>query len=280
MSVGGDQIPNGNAGRGADETAPAPEIERRDDFFVGYLGRLPAASRALIATVVVGLVVGFLGGAWAIGASQADPGPAGFGRALTLEGVIYAEPYPYLRTPPADGFPNGRTVTLGSARGKYGVQTEASEFDGRSVEVRGPTINRGDIVSIQVGWNGRAGAHRVTPIEADLAARLSPVEDLGRWRIRGEICDGKCWLGAMRPGRGLAHKACANFCVIGGSPALFVTEAPIEGEEFLLLADSEGRTPGPELLDRVAERITLEGEVERHGDLLIFKADLATGLAR
>ncbi len=78
----------------------------------------------------------------------------------------------------------------------------------------------------------------------------------------------------MRPGVGLAHKACANLCIIGGIPPVFVTTTPLMGSEFFLLADENGEPLSSEVEDWVALLISLEGEVERRDDLMIFKVNL------
>ena len=246
----------------------------KDDFFIGYLGRLPAAARSAMAAFVVCFVAAFVGGALALGAAQSDPGDGGPAGRATLRGVIYAQPYPHLRLPPEPEHPLGRTIALNSARGKRGVQAEAAEFDGQTVEVTGGRLMRGEVETVQVGWRG--GAHRITPIEEDMAAKLTPVEPLGRWRIAGEICDSKCYLGVMRPGRGLAHKACANLCVIGGAPAVFVAAGPVEGDDFMLLADIGGGPLPSAYRDLTALLISVEGDLERRGELLVFKVDLST----
>ena len=98
-------------------------------------------------------------------------------------------------------------------------------------------------------------------------------EPLGRWRLAGEMCDGKCLAGAMRPGRRLAHKACANLCVIGGVPPVFVSTQPVEGETYFLLAGPDGGPLTMDMLTHMAAFVTLEGEIERRGDLLILKID-------
>lgn len=243
----------------------------RDDFFIGYLGRLPAALRAPIGLAAVGLLLGFAGGGLALSAFQDDPGPAGFAGGATIQGVMRAAPYPHLRLDPTPAHPEGRTRLL-VRPGKRGVQDLAERFEGRRVEARGVWIRRGEIEMLQLG-------SALTPLE-DAAAAPAPPEDLGRWRISGEICDGKCVFGAMRPGRGLAHKACANLCLIGGAPPVLVATAPVAAggleTEFLLLADPKGRALDLDALrDRTALLLSMEGALERRGDLLVFKTDLA-----
>jgi hypothetical protein len=101
-------------------------------------------------------------------------------------------------------------------------------------------------------------------------------EPLGRWRLVGEICDGKCYAGVMRPGNGIAHLACADLCLLGGVPPVFVSTGDIDGENFFWLADADGGPLPDEFYPYVALRIGVEGEVERRDDIMIFKIDLST----
>ena len=89
----------------------------------------------------------------------------------------------------------------------------------------------------------------------------------------GEICDGKCETGAMRPGNGLAHRACAILCLAGGVPPVFVTAGPVEGSGFLLLAGADGGPIPASLRALTALRVVIDGTLERRGDLLVFRAD-------
>ena len=96
-------------------------------------------------------------------------------------------------------------------------------------------------------------------------------EHLGRWRLSGEICDGKCAAGAMRPGSGASHKACANLCISSGLPPVLALGRPFEGREVLILAGENGGPVPGELLDRVGILVTLEGDARRLGDAIIFQ---------
>jgi hypothetical protein len=79
-----------------------------------------------------------------------------------------------------------------------------------------------------------------------------------------------------RPGEGLAHKACASLCVLGGVPPVFVATAPVDGSVFMLIA-GEGDAPMPDALrDLIGVRVMLDGDAERVGDLVVFHADAKT----
>ena len=117
----------------------------------------------------------------------------------------------------------------------------------------------------------RGGRNGISAVEG--AASKQTREPLGRWKLAGEICDGKCLAGAMRPGRGLAHKACANLCLLGGVPPVFVSTQEVDGSEFLLITGPDGDALPKSAYDYVAQFITVEGDVERRGDLLVFRMD-------
>lgn len=234
-------------------------------FFIGFLPA-PRGMRPLL--FLIGAVIIALFGAvgWSIGSTQPDPGPGAFMARETVMGVLEHRPYPMVHvTTGSDRIPAGRTILL-SGGGKRGVAERAEVIEGLAF-VSGPLIARGELQMIQVrgGNNGlRATDGEVPEIE---------VEPLGRWRLAGEICDGKCLAGAMRPGTGLAHKACANLCLIGGVPPVFVSSQPVEGEAFMILGHIDGGPLGDEILDSVAVYISVEGTLERRGGALVFLID-------
>ncbi|MEL6769351.1 MAG: hypothetical protein AAFP17_19395 [Pseudomonadota bacterium] len=249
--------------------------EPRDEpFFVGYLP-LPRALRPFLAIAGGALLLAAaILGYW-VAATMPDPGPARFrfdmGR-QTVTGVLMEGAYPVLRvTEGNDAIPAGHTLML-SGGGKNGVQERAAPHIGGLVTVSGVLLQRGPLDMLQV----RGAADGLQPADGEAPA-LRPAEPLGRWRLTGELCDGKCYVGAMRPGRGLSHKACANFCVVGGVPMVFVATAPIPGAgpnaDFLLVTGPEGGTVPQRLLDMSSMPVALEGTVERLGDLLVLRAD-------
>lgn len=245
-----------------------------DDFFVGYIGGVPRGSRSLILLVILTFVGAMAGAGYFISAMQPDPGPGRFFfQHKTFTGILETAPYPLVRVAPNESYPNGHTLLL-AGQGKRGVQVQAAALSGQVVDVGGVLLKRGTIDMLQVG--------RRVPLQASVdglsndardAIDLS-VTDLGTWRLTGEICDGKCYVGAMRPGTGIAHKACANLCLNGGVPAVFVSTAPVEGGEFFLLSDRDGNPIGDELQKYVAARVQVDGQIERRGDLMVFKVDL------
>jgi len=243
---------------------------RDSGFFIGWAPKVPRSLRGFLAVVCIGV----LGGAALLGlglsASVDDPGGGAFDWAAgeqTLRGTLTPLPYPLLHLPPSAQHPLGHTVLL-SGNGKNGAAVEPA-LAGSMVDATGVMLKRGSIDMMQVGDD--AGLRRATGEPVPPAAVA-----LGRWHLVGEICDGKCWNGAMRPGNGIAHKACANLCLIGGLPAVLVTTTPVAGSTFLLLADADGGPMPESLRPMVGLRISLDGSVERRGDLLVMRATPAS----
>ena len=245
---------------------------KEEPFFVGYLP-LPRDLRGFTIVVSIAVFALFFGAGLMIGSTQDEPPASGFrfdfGR-QTVTGVIELTPYPLLRvTEGNDLIKPGKTMML-TAAGKGGVDMRAMGLNGQLATVSGIVLERGTIDMMQL----RGGRNGISMAEGDAPAQET--EPLGRWRLVGEICDGKCLYGAMRPGRGLAHKACANLCLIGNVPPVFVTSQPVEGQEFMLITGPDETRLPKEAYDFVGQFVTLEGDLERRGDLLILRVDTPT----
>jgi hypothetical protein len=234
-----------------------------ETFFIGWARRVPPRLRGFLGVVSLGAVGGAALLGLTLSASVDDPGGGSFDWASgeqTLQGSMTRLPYPLLHLPASPDHPRGHAVLL-SGVGKNGVVV-APDLEGGSVEATGVMIRRGSIDMMQVGDDvkPRAGGQAVPP-----------AKQLGRWRLVGEICDGKCWTGAMRPGGGIAHKACAQLCLDGEIPPVLVTTAPVEGTTFLLLADADGGPMPAALRPLAGVRLSLDGDVEQRGDVLVLR---------
>jgi hypothetical protein len=201
---------------------------------------------ALAAVTAVALVLG-----------QA-PFPASrfeYGVERNYEGVIEDWPYPMLVA-------RGERYLL-VAPGKHGF--DPAGYAGRRVRLRASLIQRGADRMLQV-----------TPesVEDLGAAHHSPAAvDLGPVRLTGEIVDSKCYLGVMNPGSGKVHRDCAVRCISGGAPPAFIAKDASGDARVLLLAGSNGRVLNREVLDYIAEPLTIEGRLMRRGESMILLAE-------
>lgn len=243
-------------------------------FYVGFLNAIPPGLRVFLPVAALVLICLFAGIGYVAGAGQDDPGDGRFRFDLgpqQVTGVVRTAPYPTLTvTEATDLFAEGHVLML-SGPGKRGAMLDGM-FDQALTRLTGIALQRGQLDMLQVGQPAEM-VHGVVPV-------LPADEPLGRWRLTGEICDGKCLAGAMRPGIGLAHKACANLCLVGDIPPVFVATAPVladmAGSEYLMVAGPDGGPMAPDLLALVGALVEIEGEIIRRGDLLILAADPAT----
>lgn len=242
------------------------------DFFIGWSARTPPSLARFSLTVAALAVAAMVALALALGRAV-DASAGDIIGEIAIAGILETAPYPLLRAPPDASHPSGHAVML-AGDGKYGIGAAANTFAGRAIEARGALVRRGDLDMLVV-----SPEEGLSPSPAPIPPPAAATR-LGRWRVSGEICDGKCTAGVMRPGNGLAHKACASLCLAGGVPAVFVANAPVEGGQFLLLADAAGGPPPAAMADLIAIPVTLEGDVERRDDLLVFHVDWSRARAR
>lgn len=247
-----------------------------EPFFLGWAKRPGPGLGRFLAVAALAVLAGLPLAGLVLGALADDPADARFAtvpgavtpddlpQPAALRGLLLDGPTPLLHLPADAAHPRGRTLLL-SGDGKVGGPFDAAAARGRLVAVDGFVLRRG---SIEMLVSGTPPVLLEDPAPAPPAA-----EPLGRWRITGEICDGKCAAGGMRPGTGLAHRACATLCLDGDIPAVFVAVQPVAGHAFLVLADAAGGAPLPGLRDLIGRRVTLEGAVERRGDILVFRAE-------
>lgn len=239
--------------------------ERPGDFYVGYLP-VPPGLRTVVRRIVLALLGGALFVAGLSAWSQSDPGGAVWddGHERTWTGRAVAVPYPHLQI---DGPPGA--VLLVVEMGKFGGGQRLAPFDGQHVRVRGFLLAR----------DGRRMIELAGEADAIVALPTAPAELLPRSTgevatLMGEVVDSKCYLGAMKPGAGKTHKACATRCVAGGIPPVLVVHA--DGRRtYYLLTDRDGRRPGDALLPFVGETIGVTGRVGALGGWRTLAIDVA-----
>lgn len=245
-------------------------MSRDDDFFIGWSSDASKVDRRFM----LGASFALIAGGGALGAALAfDRPPVGDGfwdqgTARTLRGVLSRDAYPALRTRDLDGAP--RTVLLVTS-GKTAPQIAARYFD-NATEVTGTLITRGRHAMMAV-----AGIEQVSmPLDSASELDVPASVDRGPVKLVGEILDAKCWFGAMRPGYGKTHKACATLCARGGLPLAFCQLGICgEGAEAPLILDQDGRAFGRAILPLVADPVLLQGRLFEAGDVLRIHAPLS-----
>jgi hypothetical protein len=250
-------------------TPPHDDVE----FFVGYLPLSAGFKRKLLA-IAVGLLLLLLAAGYALASTTHGAGPAKFSFAKSdgTLGVLTTEPTAVLWTldPSVAGGVRGSLLVRS---GKFGLAPRNRELAGRSVRVTGQSLERDGQRMIELAKEPLpADGEQSDSERALLAGRTA--QSLGEVRLSGEIEDSKCYLGRMRPGDKRTHRACAQLCISGGIPAIFVSRDPAGTARQLLLADRQGHSIDRALLPFVAEPIEIEGELTRIGNLFVLKTSL------
>lgn len=237
-----------------------------DPFFIGWQGELARPTRRFLLTAGAGLAAGAGALGLGLGAAAPHPGPGLWdqGRKVAVTGTIYPEPYPHLLT--EDLGEGLRTVLLvGAGKDRISVRP-ALTFTG--VAVTGTLIVRGEHAMMAVDG--------VYPDPAPGRVLPGPEKDLGEVMMTGEILDAKCWFGAMRPGHGKTHKACAALCAKGGLPLAFCeTGRCSDGKAALLFLNARGQAFGPDVLELVADPVMVRGRIVEVTGLRQIRVSLA-----
>jgi hypothetical protein len=257
----------------------------RDEFFIGWLP-VPRNYARFLRWVIVGLLLAAGGTAATLAFHQRDPGTGRWDSdtLVTLDGIAYTRPYAMIRVPGEDAGAAPRTLLL-VEDGKFSALPRVEQFvqgrlDGQPVRVTGTVLHRDGRGMLELA-DGEKGMRRLTQEEERQLPPLgwpSPVVLAERITLRGEIIDPKCYLGAMKPGGGKTHKACAMLCISGGVPPMLVTRDPDKHETFYLVTTADGGLANELVVDFVGEPVEVSGRLERHGDLLLLQ--IAAGGAR
>jgi hypothetical protein len=256
-------------------TGSPADSARPDEFFIGWL-KMPPGYQRFVRTVVAVLLFLATTMAWILPARQQSPGTAVWESAqTTLEGLVLAEPYPILRVADPASSSGIRSILL-VEEGKHGAAARVMPFAGRTVRVTGTFLHRDDRWMLELAPNDSAVQSLDSLTRETRQALAAPKKSaLGRVNLQGEIIDPKCYLGAMKPGGGKTHKACAILCISGGIPPMFVTRDEAGHETFYLLTTTAGGPLHDQILPFAGDVVELAGELELDADLNVLRIDVS-----
>ena len=86
----------------------------------------------------------------------------------------------------------------------------------------------------------------------------------------GEIVDSKCFLGVMKPGDGPIHKACADLCLRGDIPPMFIANNSAGELVGYLLTNANGNSAATKFSQLTAEKVHITGQLKLRGELPII----------
>lgn len=241
----------------------------KDEFFIGWADPGPQTRRNFLGLAATATAVG-IGVAAAMGRVSTPPGDGHWdGEDVRIfNGIASLDPYPMLRTLDDEGRP--RTYLLAS-QGKCGVASRVRAYANQPARLRGSLLKRGDHAMIALA----DGPNWMETLQGALDPRLAipPDQILRDISVSGEILDAKCWYGAMRPGHGKPHKACASLCIRSGlPPALFVFGRDPRLHP-VILTDSLGAGANALVLPYIGEGVRVRGTLVQRGDLLLLRLE-------
>ncbi|MDY6936316.1 MAG: hypothetical protein SWY16_01515 [Cyanobacteriota bacterium] len=239
-----------------------------DEFYVNYASVPPSYRRFLIrfipllvaGVVLFALVLSGIHDQFNLGKIQGN---------FELEGLLVGEPVPHLVVPRSgdvsSNVPFSRYVLSGT--GKTSPKAEVLEQVGKWVKLDGIVVSRNHLSVI--------AARSAEPIEPpeNVISTPNAGTSLGEYSLVGEIVDGKCYPGVMKPGQTKTHRGCAIRCLSGGVPAVFRVQNDRNDVMYFLLADEAGQAVNDRILDLVADPIRITGEVMQYDDMFVLQAD-------
>lgn len=245
---------------------PDPET-----FFVGYVDGVATSTRRHLARwiALALLVVVTAGGAAAALQNESRAGLFEFGVVRSFAGWVDHTPHPVLVVPHTDGSADTSRYLL-TAFGKSGADHLFDADDANAwYTFDGTLVLRDGHTMVEVA----AGTVRATAPPEGRLRPASETVDLGTVTLRGEIVDSKCFLGVMKPGNAKSHRACAVRCISGGVPPVLLVRDTRGYATYYLLVDEDGGAINERVLALVALPVSITGELERHGDLFVLRAD-------
>lgn len=244
---------------------PDPKPSQDDPFYVGYLP-IPPRHLRFVRRLVWVLLIWIIALGVGIAARMRPAGDAVWHTAAerAWTGTITLDPYPMLI--PDDG--SGPLLIV--EMGKHGAHPRVAPLDNHTAEVRGYLLERDGrrIIELAPDDTALASFGRAPAIPSDQASPGIAAT------LTGEIVDGKCYLGAMKPGDGITHKSCATLCVRGGLPPMLVSNENGRPVFRLLLVDGSTSLAEP-VLGLIAEPVRVEGELAEINGLPVIRTTAA-----
>lgn len=246
----------------------ASESSPKDEFYMNY-APIPSSYRGFLVRFIPLLVIGAILFAVVLPGLHNQFNSGKIQGGAELEGLLVAEPVPHLVVPrPGNvmsNVPFSRYILSGT--GKTAPLAPVVDHLGKWVKLSGIVVSRNHLSVI--------AARSAEPVDPPSTVTLTPGagNSLGQYSLTGEILDGKCYPGIMKPGRSKTHRACAIRCISGGVPAVFRVQNDRDDILYFLLADEQGQALSDRILDFVADPIQITGEVLQYDDMFVLQAD-------
>jgi len=239
-----------------------------DEFYINYAS-VPSSYRRFLIKFIPLLVLGVIAFALILPKVHDQFNAGKMNGSVELEGLLVGEPVPHLIVPRSgdvtSSVPFSRYILSGL--GKTSPKPAVLEQIGKWVKLNGSVVSRNHLSVIAV-----RSAEAIAPPN-NVTLNPNAGTSLGEYSLTGEILDGKCYPGVMKPGQSKTHRACAIRCISGGVPAVFRVENNRNDLMYFLLADEQGQAVNDRILNLVADPIRITGKVIQYDDMFVIQAD-------
>lgn len=243
-------------------------MNNKDTFFVGYLV-LPKNTtyflKIFLPILFLSIVMmGFLLARYQNAANKGEGWDPTGKTAISIKAFVLTKPYALAQFQYQS---KTRTAILTSMT-KSGVQKRLQGFNNQWLQLKGIMTKHNNhfVFSLLDDKN----AITVLKTQAN-TAKVMFKKNKNIKTLEGEIIDPKCYVGAMKPGEGKTHKACATLCIKGGIPPVLLVKNFLFTEKFYLLLDKHGEPVLDIIVPFIGDLVKAKGSLEQWGDLWFFR---------
>lgn len=243
-------------------------MNKEKTFFVGYLNlpkRYITFLKIFVPTIFLGmLLLSYLLASYENTPNKGKGWDATGKTAITIEAWLLTKPYVLARFKYQSTI---RTAIL-TAMNKTGIKNRVKGLHNRWVKLKGiMTQHKGRFVFSVLDADNAIQILKTKPNVPKVFLK----KELGFKNLQGEVIDPKCYVGAMKPGEGKTHKACATLCIKGGIPPALLVKDQLFRERFYLFLDKKGQPVLDVILPFIGDQVQVQGEVQRWGDMWFYK---------
>lgn len=232
----------------------------KNDFYIGYIPKAPKGIARFSMAFVLILFLIASGAAYFLSFSHRtiNNGVYEYGELTEITGKLHLDPIPYIRIKEGN---IGKNIML-IDYGKFGARTSVEKIR----EAVGGDLSQLDVtLSGTLIYQDGMTLMELTASENSLVAHSPSISELFirpliNTTLKGEIVDPKCYFGSMKPGQSKAHRSCASLCIAGGIPPVLVVPTAQNTAEYYILKGTDGQDINQEILDKVAQSVTIKGQ--------------------
>ena len=256
----------------------APEREP-GAFYIGWMNAAPDLFARFIRKYLLTILplIILLAGILALSQKKFGTGNFEFGQLTEVTGVYFNKPVPCLKVINGkDIWGNLSYISIPLVGyGKHGAEGALNEIEGeknvtldqKKITMKGTLLYNDGKTILQINKNDSPVTNIST---AAITSELLPVvKELGKFKVKGEIIDPKCYFGVMKPGEGKVHRDCAIRCILGGIPPMLAVKNDRGEANYYILLGENGEPMNRTVQDFVAEPVEINARLVQYDDWII-----------